>query len=130
MKKSILIAIAVILIFLVILLIWPQTSIDRGSEVILNYAWGDTQFSQKLEGREARILIGIFDNKRYMPEIPACYISEEISLSFGDKVCGVAIDGCGKGRDFSTGEYFNLSIFEQWYVESVFRKYGATVFDP
>ena len=121
MKKSAKIwIICICLATLVILCILaiPNTGNPSG-KAMLHYEG----ISVELTVAEALCMREIFRYKLYNDGIGGCPFEKDISISFGNTVYAIALDGCRCAKDWNKEKYIELNNLEFQQIADLFKKY-------
>ena len=116
-KKRIIGIVLIALILLGILAI-PNTGIPFG-KAMLHYQGTDID----LPLGEAMLMRIIFSFKLYNPGIGGCPFEKSISISFGETVYAIALDGCRCAKDWNKERYLELNESEYQQIAALFNKY-------
>ena len=122
--------IVLLLLFTVMLSVGgcTNTVVNKGSNVTLNFIYGDKNISVTLDDAEAENVIGILDGNHYAPitsGIPSCGFNKNISLTVGSRVFAIACDTCNCVQDLGNLRYFDIPHEDMAYIHSLFEKYGG-----
>jgi len=79
--------------------------------------------SVELTATEAVSMQQIFRFKLYNDGIGGCPFEEDISISFGDTVYAIALDGCHCAKDWNKERYIELNDLEYQQIAALFKKY-------
>ncbi len=96
----------------------PSTGNPSG-KAMLRYE--DT--SIELTVAEALCMQQIFRYKLYNDGIGGCPFEKDISISFGDTVYAIALDGCHCAKDWNKERYIELNDLEYQQIAALFKKY-------
>ena len=110
------IALAVIVVLGILVI--PSTGIPSG-KALLHYE--GTSF--ELTKDEASRVQLIFLFKNYNDGIGGCPFQQDISISIGDTVYAIALDGCHCIKNWQKDKCFELSDTEFQQIADLFKKY-------
>ena len=96
----------------------PNTGNPSGKEM-LHYK--DT--SVELTAAEALCMREIFRYKLYNDGIGGCPFEKDVSISFGDTVYAIALDGCQCAKDWNKEKCIELNNLEFPQIAALFKKY-------
>lgn len=77
----------------------------------------------ELPVEEALLMRMIFSFKLYDPGIGGCPFEEDVSISFGDTVYAIALDGCHCAKDWNKEKYIELNNLEYQQIAALLKKY-------
>lgn len=119
-KRLIILVICISLAALVLLgiLTIPNTGNPSG-KAMLQYE----DISVELTDEEVSYIQQIFRYKRYNDGIGGCPFEKNISVSFGETVYAIALDGCRCAKDWNKEKYLELNESEYQQIAALFKKH-------
>lgn len=96
----------------------PNTGNPSG-KAVLQYE----DISVELTSEEASCIQQIFRHKHYNDGIGGCPFEKSISISFGETVYAIALDGCRCAKDWNKERYLELNESEYQQIAALFNKY-------